>query len=183
MYRGEPHRVSASPCGCRLRAKPKSAIFSSAPVLVVDSRRFCGFRSLCRQPAASVQSSLLDYPMCTVVLNRKLFKKHPYHACRVSSMLSGISRCGRDAYVDQISRPELAQASSKLAEQGTCRGLRDALVSTYVFGQVAPRAVFHHQVHAVSHLHSIRANRKFRTARNAALLTSLKKKPLALIRG
>ncbi len=45
MYRGDPHKVSARPCGCRLRAKPKSAIFSSAPDFVVDSRRFCGLRS------------------------------------------------------------------------------------------------------------------------------------------
>ena len=48
MYSGDPHSVSARPWGCRLRAKPKSAILSSfSPASLVDSSRFCGFRSLC----------------------------------------------------------------------------------------------------------------------------------------
>ena len=34
-------------CGCRLRANPKSAIFSVALAEASDSSRFCGFRSRC----------------------------------------------------------------------------------------------------------------------------------------
>jgi hypothetical protein len=40
MYSGEPHSVSASPCGARDRAKPKSAIFSSGVELLSLSSRF-----------------------------------------------------------------------------------------------------------------------------------------------
>lgn len=34
---------------CRLRAKPKSAILSAAVCVLLDSSRFCGLRSRCRQ--------------------------------------------------------------------------------------------------------------------------------------
>lgn len=56
MYSGEPHSVSASALGCRLRAKPKSAIFSTAPGPGAASSRFCGFRSRCA-PAAPQHSA------------------------------------------------------------------------------------------------------------------------------
>ena len=47
-HSGTPSGKGQGPtCGCRLRAKPKSAILSSAPALCVDSSRFCGFKSLC----------------------------------------------------------------------------------------------------------------------------------------
>ena len=46
MYRGEPQRVSARPCGCRARAKPKSPILRTPPAPGLLSSRFCGFRSL-----------------------------------------------------------------------------------------------------------------------------------------
>ena len=47
IYRGEPHSVSASPAGCKLRANPKSAIFSKDPAPEEHSSRFWGLRSLC----------------------------------------------------------------------------------------------------------------------------------------
>ena len=49
MYSGDPHSVSAKPCGCSARAKPKSPIFSTAPAPGLLSNRFCGFKSLCAQ--------------------------------------------------------------------------------------------------------------------------------------
>ena len=54
MYRGEPHSVSARPWGCRGRAKPKSAIFKTAPGAWEDSSRFWGLRSLCEPALAQL---------------------------------------------------------------------------------------------------------------------------------
>lgn len=58
MYRGEPHRVSASPWGASERAKPKSAILSSGVELLSLSSRFCGFRSRCSSGKNNKQRSL-----------------------------------------------------------------------------------------------------------------------------
>mmetsp|Transcript_3487 Transcript_3487/g.6953 ORF Transcript_3487/g.6953 Transcript_3487/m.6953 type:complete len:228 (-) Transcript_3487:18-701(-) len=50
MYRGDPTHVSASDCGARSRAKPKSPILRVACVMsLLESSRFPGFRSLCTQ--------------------------------------------------------------------------------------------------------------------------------------
>jgi hypothetical protein len=66
MYSGEPHSVSASALGCRLRAKPKSAIFSTAPGPGAASSRFCGFRSRCARapPPQRSASGHAALPRC-----------------------------------------------------------------------------------------------------------------------
>mmetsp|Transcript_95939 Transcript_95939/g.219928 ORF Transcript_95939/g.219928 Transcript_95939/m.219928 type:complete len:200 (-) Transcript_95939:507-1106(-) len=46
MYSGDPQMVAAMSDAARARAKPKSAIFSTASGPSEDSSRLCGFRSL-----------------------------------------------------------------------------------------------------------------------------------------
>mmetsp|Transcript_54687 Transcript_54687/g.127923 ORF Transcript_54687/g.127923 Transcript_54687/m.127923 type:complete len:284 (-) Transcript_54687:419-1270(-) len=45
MYNGEPQTVSAISCGCRARAKPKSAIFKTGAPSPLLKSMFCGFKS------------------------------------------------------------------------------------------------------------------------------------------
>ena len=46
IYSGDPQRVSTTECGLVNRAKPKSAILSTAFFGSFDDKsRFCGFRS------------------------------------------------------------------------------------------------------------------------------------------
>ena len=49
----EPLGKAMPTCGCKSRAKPKSAIFKTASGPLPDSSRFCGFRSRCRPPHVS----------------------------------------------------------------------------------------------------------------------------------
>jgi hypothetical protein len=161
MYRGEPHSVSASPCGSSAFANPKSAILSSGRPLVSLSSRFWGLRSRCvggvggrgrwgcegaglggrcgKRAAGRPAASMRQPAPCGPAAGMLQHTVQP--ACRPAH---------RGTHMYDIVPPQLPQPRGQLGGQVARGGLADAAVAADVGPQIATRAVFQHQIDAVA---------------------------------